>query len=288
MEKKNLIYLSLLVLIIIVIGAFYLLTKNQYVPDENLKESETGKKSVIVESETLTLKPGESKILSEDMRIRFGSSGTEFSVPDIIFGEDYNLNNPQDINYLPIYNTIELYDNGKIISLQKQQCETEDVLSDVLERHIVDCKIRINIEDSVEPKISETTVIKIIRGSDSTRPIYRPNYAMTIQGERVNENPLLYIGIPEFSFSGRSSSEDYKLGFTIITNFGIAEIIYIPIELFDEVTKNIQIGPAIIAITPQKNVVRSKNTNEDFSFQISINFEDDAENYPVNIINFTY
>ena len=301
MEKKNLTYLSILVLIIIIVGAFYLFSKNQYIPDGILNESE--KTSVIIGSETLTLKPGESKILSENLRIRFSRSGTEFSVPDIIFGEHYNVNDPQNINYLPIYNTIELYDNGKIISLQKQQCETKDVFTDVPERHIVDCEINIQVDDSEKPRISETPITKVIQGSDSTRPIYRPDYVMTIQGESVNENPLLYVGIPEFFLRdwrnypagiiiggapGRSGSKDYKLGFTIITNFGIAEIIYIPSELFDEITKNIQIGPAVISITPQKNVVQDMNTNQDFSFQISMNFQEDVKDYPINIIDFSY
>lgn len=303
MEKKNLIYLTIFVLIILIFGAFYLFTQDKYAPNENLEVNKINETSVTIGSQILNLKPGDSKILSEDLRIRFGRSGTEFSVPDIILGEHYNLNDPQNINYLPIYNSIKLYNSGKVISLQKQECTTKDVITDIPERHIVDCKVRIIIEDSAMPKITQIKVIETIKGSDNARPIYRPDYVMTVQGEMVNEDPLLYVGIPEFSLKdwrnypagiiiggapGRSGSEDYKLGFPIITNFGIAEIIYIPTELFDEVTKNIQIGPAVISITPQKNVVRNENTNEDFSFQISMNFNDNISNYPLKILNFTY
>ena len=303
MEKKNLIYLTVFVLIILIVSGFYLFTQNGYIPNENLEDNKNNENSVAIGSEILNLKPGDSEILSEDLRIRFGRSGTEFSVPDIILGEHYNLNDPQNINYLPIYNSIKLYNNGKVVSLQKQECTIKDVFTDSPERHIVYCKVKMDIADSATPKISEIKVVETIEGSHSTRPIYRPDYVMTVQGQMVSEEPLLYVGIPEFflrdwrNYSagiiiggapGRSGGEDYKLGFTIITNFGIAELIYVPSELFDEVTKNIQIGPAVISITPQKNVVRNENTNEDFSFQVSMNFNDNLSNYPVKILNFTY
>ena len=162
MKKKNLVYLTIFVLIILIFGALYLFTQNEYVPNENLETTENNETSVTVGSEILTLKPGDSKILSDDLLIRFGRSGTEFSVPDIIFGEHYNLNDPQDVNYLPIYNIIKLYGNGNTVSLQKQECTTKDVFTDIPERHIVDCKVKINVEDSAMPKVAELKVTKII------------------------------------------------------------------------------------------------------------------------------
>jgi len=304
MGKKNLIYLSILASIIVIIGVFYLFSfylslKNKSASNKNLNEKIT----IIAGSQTLTIKPGGSKVLSKNLLIRFGRIGNGFSVPDIIFGDRYNLNDPQHINYLPLSNTIEVYDNGKVFSFRKQQCETKDVFTDVLEHHVADCKIKVNVNDSVKPKIFETSITKTIRGSDSRRPIYRPDSITRVQGKNISKNPLLYIGIPEFSLRDWrkypaktivggaprvAGSKDYELGFTIITNFGIAEIVYMPRELFYEVTKNIQIGPAVISITPQKNVVQDMITNQDFSFQISMNFQEDVKNYPVNIIDFSY
>jgi hypothetical protein len=187
--------------------------------------------------------------------------------------------------------------------LQKKECNTKDVFTDIPERHIVDCKLKINIEYSTTPKISKNKIEKTIKGSSDSRSIYHPSYVLAVQGELVSKDPLLYVGIPDFYLRdwrnypagtiiggpfGRSGSEGYNFGFPIITNFGIAEIVYTPSELFDEVRKKIQIGPAVISITPQKNVIKSEIMNNDFSFHISMEFKEDPENYSVKILYFTY
>lgn len=259
--------------------------------------------SVLLPADTLTLEPGQSHDLSGNLTIRFGRSGTEFAVPDVIFGESYVLDDPENINHLPIRGTVRVYDDGRAFSLTTIGCGTEVVMTDVPERHVVGCTVEVRVEPMERPTIAGTSLTETLEGSDATRPVYRPNYVTTVQGAEASVTPLLYVGIPEFFLQDWrrypagiiiggapdvGGGEGYELVFPIVTNFGAAEVTYLPGELFDEVEKAIRIGPATVSIVPEKHVVADRNTHDDFSFVLSLDIGEDAGARPVRILDFSY
>lgn len=254
-------------------------------------------------SDTLTLAPGDSHQLSGDLLIRFGRSGTEFAVPDIIFGEHYTLNDPENINYLPIQGTVRVYDDGTAFTLAGLGCSTEEVVTDVVERRVTQCRVDVRTERLELAALAGTTVRDTVPGWDDARPAYRPGYTTTIRGAAIREDPLLYIGIPEFFLQdwrdfpagiiiggspGVGGSRDYELPFPVVTNFGVAEVVFIPRELFDEVQKQVRIGPATVSIIPEKRVVADRNTHRDFSFRLTLEVAEDVVSHPVRILDFAY
>lgn len=254
-------------------------------------------------SDTLTLAPGDSHQLSEDLLIRFGRSGTEFSVPDIIFGERYALNDPENINYLPIQGTVRVHDDGTAFTLAGLGCTSEEVVTDVVERRVTGCRVEVRTEPLERAPPAGTIVQETVPGWDDARPAYRADYITTIRGAAVRDNPLLYIGIPEFFLQDWrdfpagiiiggapdvGGSRDYELRFPVVTNFGVAEIVFLPRELFDEVEKEIRIGPVTVSILPEKHVVADRNTHRHFSFHLTLDLSEDVGSHPVRILDFAY
>jgi len=250
--------------------------------------------------QNLTLAPGESIEFVEGLNIKFGRAGTEFSVPDIVFGDDYILNNPGAVNYLPVNNYVKLYKNGKIISLKKKSCEKEFVISDVPVTRVLNCTIETEMQEAAEPQINLQNVNEVIDGDYVNLPSHRPDYVIINHGVNVSSNPLLYLGMPEFVVQefpsgiivggppNADGGADYSLGFIIVTNFGVSEIIYKPDELFDQVKKEIDNGYATISIKPQKNsLVGKKFSNSDITFTVTTDFKNGAIEDPA-ILEFEY
>lgn len=259
-------------------------------------------------NQKLIINPGEVYRFWDDILISFRNGGTEFSVPYITFGSDYD-------NPLPIVGFVEIFKNGQTVSFRNLGCKTNEVMTDVLERHVGSCKIDINLNNK-EIEVNNISVKRVIEGDGWS--LFRPDYTTIIQGKIVDMNPLLYFGVPKFFvqdnsngdiFGGapeRSGGPDYDFDFPIITNFGVSKARYRPNELYNGVSKSITIGPATIVVVPikpidlknfcwdsplsnkgQKLGMYCRLTNKQFSFNISMIFNTQQLPSP-KIINFNF
>jgi hypothetical protein len=258
----------------------------------------------LADSETLEIEFGSRAnahpLLGGEVNIQFARGGGEYSVPDVVWGEHYVLNDPANINYLPIYNLVTIYHLGHLVGLEKESCLTKDVITDIPETHVVSCDIRITSQRFETPVVSQQTVRQTVQGMDVSRPIYRPNYHDTIQGVSVSRDPLLYLGVPDFfvrqwpngTIVGGTpyvaGAIEFPLEFPVITNFGTAVITYSPEELYTGTKKMITIGPTRVSIEPKKEGPGKRWENSDFSFDVGMDFVRSLNGKPPQIIAFSY
>jgi hypothetical protein len=183
---------------------------------------------------------------------------------------------------LPINNKISVFKDGKIYTLTNEECKTEERFSDHPETWVTDCTLSLLVDEASVPTFSTNSFKKNIPGDDSTRNRYDSSFAGFKQGEVVSESPLVYLGVFEFFVQRYPSGTiiggkpnvgggtNYPFPFTVVTNYGTADIVYQPEDIFNEVEKSVDIGISHVSIKPVK-LVDDKNifTQSDFEFRVT-------------------
>ena len=213
------------------------------------KKTET---QITFANETVKVLPdqtGQGNILLVDgeSRILFGNSGSEKSVPDVVFGDHYSLNDIHKINYLPIRKKIGFYSKGYFITLKNLGCNTETRFTDVPEVWVTDCSINISSKKTEAPVLQIKPFTKDINTNSGFNAV--------ISGE-----PLIYGVVPRLSLmhwttgqlkgkiglesgSMTSYSIDTPWDVSLITAYGIETIRYTAEEIFNKQSKNVTVGP---------------------------------------------
>lgn len=205
---------------------------------------EAGEKTIIVKpgQTDLTLIDGETKIL-------FGNSGSSTAVPDVVFGNQYSLNDIHNINYLPIRKELSFYNKGYFIALKNLGCKTETRFTDVPEVWVTECSIQITSRQEAAPLKSITPFSKEL----NTRTSY--NASVHSQADGL----LIYVTMPKLSiqnFSTKLLSENVALesgsmtsysadtpwDVRIVTGYGIDTIRYTAQGIWNKESKEITIG----------------------------------------------
>lgn len=214
------------------------------------KPTEASEPTISLGTQTLKVipgqtSPGEYTLADGETTILFGSN----SVPDLVFGKYYSLNDIHNINYLPIRDEVSFYNKGFLISLKNQGCKTENRFTDVPEVWVTDCSIQVTSIKENAP----TKQLDAFNRAFVTNVSYSGVITQT-------DNPLIYITVPKLSiqnFSTPHSSENVSLetnsmtsyststfwDIQIVTSFGIETIRYSAQEVWDKETKEVVIGP---------------------------------------------
>jgi len=185
-------------------------------------------------------------------RIRFGFP----SVPDVIFGEHYGVNNVHNINYLPIRKKIEFYNNGYFFQIKNSKCNEEEYGSDLLgDTRVTDCSL------SVHSKMDESLYKPVEAFSRS--------FSINVGYDNVITNStkdiLIYLLIPRLTIYNRpqeflSGAPTIKVGnmtsFSQTTPWDIQLAVtgpgfdvdmdtfrYLAEEIWNEESKELNIGP---------------------------------------------
>jgi hypothetical protein len=270
--KKVAAFLILLVLITVGIALNWnylsLLFVNQ-VGTDNVTQPPLQKDKDMTDISDSTLSPGtriikispglakENKFLLPDgeTRILFGNIGREDSVPDLVFGGSYVLNDIHNINYYPIRSEVSFYNNGYFIALQNLGCNTEKGFTDVPVTRVTDCSIQVTSRQEDAPVRNLVPFIKTI---STTEPFYG-------QVNIEPDTPFIYLIVPELYVQNLStpySSENVSLSsglppnrsdsywdIGVVTSYGIETIRYEAQDIWDK--KNIQVdtGPLTMVST---------------------------------------
>ncbi|MFC1727072.1 hypothetical protein ACFL0Y_00950 [Patescibacteria group bacterium] len=222
--------------------------------NEVAKPTDMASPTVSLGTQTIKVIPGlaqeKQHLLADgETRILFGSGGSSKAVPDIVFGQNYSLNDIHNINHLPIRNGVSFYNNGYFITLKNQGCNTETRFTDVPEVWVTDCTIQVTSgqEEALTKKLE---------------PFNRAFNANTSFSGAITqpESPLIYLTMPKLSiqnFSTPQSSENVSLqagsmtsyststawDIQIISSYGIETIRYTAQEVWDKETKQVTTGP---------------------------------------------
>ncbi len=145
----------MLAIVAVGIVVFFYSTKNNIPSPSSPQTNQTNTTSttpkktenqITSNDETIKVLPGQSNIILADgeSRILFGNSGSEMSVPDIVFGKNYSLNDIHKINYLPIREELSFYNKGYFITLKNLGCNKETRFTDVPEIWVTDCSVNVS------------------------------------------------------------------------------------------------------------------------------------------------
>jgi len=237
------------------------------VATKTASQIDVGEKTIVVKpgQNDYTLADGETKIL-------FSNSGSSTSVPDVVFGDRYNLNDIHNINYLPIRREIAFYNKGFFILLKNLGCKTETRFTDVLEVWVTECIILTTSRQEVTPLKSISPFSKEINtrtsfsGSVTASPndllIYITMPRLSIQNfstKLLSENVSLESG------SMTSYSADTPWDIRVISGYGIDTIRYTAQEVWNKVSKEVVIGSLKVNTTIKNldcKVIYIGNNNE--------------------------
>lgn len=116
------------------------LTSHVFAQASYLRES--AQKVIIPASQQLLLtgKPGEFFILPDDETFLDFDSQT---LPEIIFGDQKILNNPERINQFPLSGDISFKSKDMIYALRLRQCDKEAIFTDTTETRLKGCQVEI-------------------------------------------------------------------------------------------------------------------------------------------------
>jgi hypothetical protein len=234
MNQKYFIIIILIIIIVIfaVTLGYFMLVKKSALTDETIK-----------------VLPGQSNIILADgeSRILFGHSGSEMSVPDVVFEKNYSLNDIHKINYLPIRKELSFYSKGYFITLKNLGCNKETRFTDVPEIWVTDCSINVSSKKVETPILQIKSVVKEI----NTNSLFK---------SAISNEPLIYVITPRLSLmhwttgqlkgkiglesgSMTSYSTDTPWDMSFITAYGIDTIRYSAEEIFSKQSKKINVGP---------------------------------------------
>lgn len=258
MKKYKTLLIILLAIVAVGIAVFFYSTQNN-IPSPSLPQTNqtntnptTPKKTenkLTSSDETIKVLPGQSNIILADgeSRILFGNSGSETSVPDVVFGQNYSLNDIHKINYLPIRKELSFYNKGYFITLKNLGCNKEKRFTDVPEIWVTDCSINVLSKKAEAPILQIKSAVKEV----NTNALFK---------SAISNEPLVYVITPRLSLmhwttgqlkgkigleSGlmTSYSIDTPWDISFITAYGIDTIRYSAEEIFNKQSKRISVGP---------------------------------------------
>src|SRR3989344_28776 len=256
---KNYKILLITFLIIVVAGIVFFYSTQNNIPSPNSPQTnqtntipatpQKTENQITSSNETIKVLPGQSNIVLADgeSRILFGNSGSEMSVPDIVFGKNYSLNDIHKINYLPIRKELSFYSKGYFITIKNLGCNKETRFTDVPEIWVTDCSINVSSKKAEAPTLQVKSVVKEI----NTNSLFK---------SAISNEPLVYVVASRLSFmhwttgqlkgkiglesgSMTSYSTDTPWDMSFITAYGIDTIRYSAEDIFNTQSKKINIGP---------------------------------------------
>lgn len=220
-------------------------------PTKTAPQVEAGEKII-------TVKPGQTDLtlIDGDTKILFGNSGSSTAVPDVVFGNQYSLNDIHNINYLPIRKEVSFYNKGYFIALKNLGCKTETRFTDVPEVWVTECSLQITSGQAEAPLKSITPFSKEL----NTRTSY--NASVNSQADGL----LIYVTMPKLSIqnfatkllaenvalesgSMTSYSADTPWDIRIVTGYGIDTIRYTAQEIWNQESKEVVIGSLRVKTT---------------------------------------
>lgn len=256
MKNYKILLIALLVVVVGIV-VFYV-TKNNIPSPSSPQTNQTNttpttpqktENQITSSNKTIKVLPGQSNIVLADgeSRILFGNSGSEMSVPDIVFGKKYSLNDIHKINYLPIRKELSFYSKGYLITLKNLGCNKETRFTDVPEIWVTDCSINVSSKKAEAPLLQIKSTAKEI----NTNSLFK---------SPISNEPLVYVIAPRLSLmnwttgqlkgkiglesgSMTSYSTDTPWDMSFITAYGIDTIRYSAEEIFNKQSKRINIGP---------------------------------------------
>lgn len=90
---------------------------------------------------------GEPIEIAPEISLRFGHSGREDSVPDVVLAAKGRYETVDSaVNYVPMRGTVSLADSGRKWTLSNRGCIKEQVFTDVPEVHVLSCTIAVRSE----------------------------------------------------------------------------------------------------------------------------------------------
>ena len=256
---KNYKILLITFLIIVVAGIVFFYSTQNNIPSPNLPQTNqtntiptTPKKTenqITSSNETIKVLPGQSNIVLADgeSRILFGNSGSEMSVPDIVFGKNYSLNDIHKINYLPIRKELSFYSKGYFITLKNLGCNKETRFTDVPEIWVTDCSINVSSKKAEAPTLQVKSVVKEINPNSLFKSAISNEPLVYVVASRLS---LMHwttgqlkgkIGLESGSMTSYSTDTPWDMSF--ITAYGIDTIRYSAEDIFNTQSKKINIGP---------------------------------------------
>lgn len=256
-KRQSLKRLSVVVVLLVVIGVGVALNK-PYIetilnrtqkPSAQQSNSTTEKrdlKKIELGEKTLVIKPGENYRLADDeTTIQFGGS----TIPDLVFGEHYSLNDIHKINSLAINNEVSFYNKGYYFQFRKTGCNTKTVFTDVPEVHVTDCSLQYVGNQATAP----------IKGLKSFSKQFNLRDSNDSSLTNTPSEPLVYVAFPRASLQNYSTkqlssrvsletgsmtsySADTPWDIQIISSYGIDTLRFTAEEIWNKQSKTSTIG----------------------------------------------